>query len=133
MKRLMLAAVPALLITGAMAAPASAATSGALYCQVISDHTGSSGGLRAGFCGPSVADSSYVLDYGVAGGSAPYSWIVPRGHSIIGGCDSNSPFCDITARGTFSDQEVTVLAWSAPTGTVSATASIPAVCGTEFC
>jgi len=130
MKRLMLAAVPAVMIGGALAATATPASAvgGTLFCQVISNHTGSSGGSEPGSCGPSVADSSYVLDYGVAGGSAPYSWSVPGGHTVIGGCNSSSPFCDITARGVTHDQEITV-----SVSGISATAFIPAVCGSEFC
>jgi hypothetical protein len=78
----------------ALTAPASADTGPSLGCQVISDHSGISGGFSTGICGTDVADSSYVIDLGVANGHDFYNWFRP-GLTVLGGCNSTSPFCDL--------------------------------------
>ena len=120
-----------------LAGSASAATSPTLGCQVISNHTGQSGGFRIGRCGTRFADSSYVLDFGVANGHDFYSWSTPRGGPVVGGCNASTPFCDLVVRAKPADQDFTVQvvtndAFGTPV-TLSATASIPAVCGKFFC
>ena len=120
----------------ALTTPASADAGPSLGCQVISNHSGISGGFSTGICGTDVADSSYVIDLGVANGHDFYSWIRP-GLTVLGGCNSTSPFCDLLVHARPADQEfsITVQTDDASGVPVSTTvdAFIPAVCGRFLC
>ena len=121
----------------ALAASASAATEPTLSCQVIGNTTFTSGGVGVGSCGTFHPDSSYVIDLGLANGFTFTSWATPGGTSVVAGCTSGSQFCDLLVHARPADQEFTTwvetddssgnLVW------LSATASIPAVCGKSLC
>jgi alpha-tubulin suppressor-like RCC1 family protein len=107
-----------------------------LECQVITSN-GTSGGTRAGTCGTAQASATYVIDLGVSNGTGSFAWTVPPGTTVVGGCSSAAAFCDVSVRATHSDQSLTTTvvtgnAAGSPV-TLSATAEIPAVCGTELC
>ncbi|MFC4121676.1 hypothetical protein [Nonomuraea zeae] len=134
---LVFALLVALGVTAAATTPAAAATSPALFCQVIGNTTGSGGGAGQGWCGTRFADSSYVLDFGVANGFNFYNWTVPSKYQKVAGCNVSTPFCDIVVKAKAADQSVTVTVTTddvtATAVTVSATAEIPAVCGKFLC
>jgi hypothetical protein len=119
----------ALASSAAIALPAHA-DSASLVCQVIPSRSG----VSAPVCGTFLAASSYVIDNGVAGGPASgYSWSVPSGTRVVGGCNSTSPFCDLSVRAAPRDRSF-VTSVSAPgIGTLSVEADLPAVCGSELC
>lgn len=121
----------------ALTAPASADSGPTLYCQVITNNTFLTGGVGAGSCSTPYADSSYVIDLGVGNGHDSYTWFPPGGLTVVAGCNSSTAFCDLLVHATKSDQNFTTwVVTDDSSGTpvsISATATIPAVCGTELC
>jgi hypothetical protein len=115
------------------AAPASAQSSASLLCQVIPSRSGA----HTGSCGTFLARSNYVVDMGVANGPTDgYSWTVPDGYTVVGGCSSSTPFCDLSARGVPEDQSITTsvqFTQDGVTESLSVTAFIPAFCGLFLC
>ena len=137
MKRMIFTVLAVLGALTAFSAPASAAASPTLACQVIGNTTGSTGGVSTGQCSTFRADSSYVLDFGVRNGFPSYSWTTPPGVSIVAGCNSGTAFCDLVVRSSSVERSytVSVLAFDAD-GVLrftSATATTPEVCGKFLC
>ncbi|MFC4535259.1 hypothetical protein [Sphaerisporangium dianthi] len=112
-----------------LATPASAA-SPSLSCQVIPSSTGPSTGV----CGTFRAASSYVIDNAVQNGPAGgYAWSVPSGTRVVAGCQSTTPFCDLSVRATSVDRDFVTSVAVPGFGVLSVTAVIPAVCGKFLC
>lgn len=139
MRRYIPALVTAALALGApitAAGPASAFGGETLGCQV------SPGGynLNTPNCGTSWPASRYEVSYDVLGGSGTYtySWSavpVPAG-SITAGCTSSTYYCSFTIPETASDRyltETVVISQAGSQATLSATAYIPAGCGSQLC
>ncbi|MGW4640978.1 hypothetical protein ACWEN6_20800 [Sphaerisporangium sp. NPDC004334] len=119
----------ALFAAAVLATPASAA-SASLACQVIPSTSGSSTTV----CGTFRAASSYVIDNAVQGGPASgYDWQVPSGTKVVGGCNSTTPFCDLSVRAAARDREFVTSVGVPGSGTLSVTAVLPAVCGAFLC
>jgi hypothetical protein len=119
----------ALASSAALAVPASAA-SPTLRCQVIPSRSGA----QTGTCGTFTAARSYVIDNALQDGPATgWTWSVPAGTTVVGGCSANSTFCDLSVRAATGDRDfVTTVVFSGG-GTLSVDAFLPAVCGTELC
>lgn len=130
---LLVAAVLASGVPFLAAGPASASSPG-LECEV----TPGPGTFTSPSCSTRIATSSYTLDYLVTGGSGSYtySWTRPAGTTVLAGCTSASPDCEVSITDEGSDIMATatvVLTQGSAQTTVSATARIPAVCGKYFC
>ena len=104
-----------------------------LGCQVIPG----SGYYSAGCWGGS-ASGPVVVDYVVMDETAPstYSWAVPSGYvtKISDGCQSNTNYCQLTVGRGYQEITMSVtLTQSGATATLTATASIEPMCGTQWC
>jgi hypothetical protein len=115
------------------ASPASAFGGETLGCSV------NPGGYGSGTadCGTSVPASSYSVGYNVQGGSGTYtySWTVPGG-IITAGCTSTTSYCAIRVSEVANDRFLTasvVITQGSSHATLSATAYIPAGCGSFLC
>jgi hypothetical protein len=89
-------------------------------------------------CTTSYARSKYTVDYFVSGGSGTYTyaWTPPTGGTIVAGCTSTNPDCELTFEHGSEDSTLkatVVLTQGSTKTTLTATAFIPAVCGTMFC
>ena len=136
MRRYVPALATALLALGTSvmaAGPASAFGGETLGCSI------SPGRAGTGFCSTSSIPSSgyYSVSYNVQGGSGTYtySWTNPGG-TVIFGCTSTSNSCAIRVPAVANDQYLTasvVITQGTSHATLSATAFIPAVCGSYFC
>lgn len=133
----LLAAATLALGTSIVSAGSASAFGGeSLGCQV------SPGGYSPNTpsCGTSWPASSYQVSYNVVGGSGTYtySWSavpVPAG-SITGGCTSTTDYCSFTIPEVRSDRYLTesvVISQAGSQATISATAFIPAGCGSQLC
>lgn len=121
----------------ALTASASAATEPTLSCEVIGNTTFTIGPSGVGSCGTIHADSSYVIDFAVANAAEVDDWIAPRGTTVVAGCTPGYFFCDVVVRAEAADQDFTAYASTLDSSgngvSVSATATIPAVCGKFLC
>jgi hypothetical protein len=88
-------------------------------------------------CGDSWPQSSYSIGYSVAGGSGAYTyaWTVP-GASAHYGCGASDNYCSVTEPEIANDRYYTatvVITQGGYQATLSATAYIPAGCGSQMC
>ncbi|WP_412543890.1 hypothetical protein R8Z50_15780 [Longispora sp. K20-0274] len=128
-----LVASTAMATTPAQAAPAQAPAALAnptMTCQILPSGVPP----RQSTCGTFRAASTYVVDNAVQNGPASgYTWIVPAGIRVVGGCRTDTPFCDLSVRSGLVDQDITTSVVIPGFGTLTANAVIPAVCGRFLC
>ena len=104
-----------------------------LGCQVI---PGS--GYYSSGCWGGAASGPVVVDYVVMDETAPstYSWAVPSVYvsKITAGCASTTNYCQLTVGRGGKDITVSVtLSQDGATATLTATATIEPMCGTQWC
>lgn len=123
----------ALGLTVGMAGPASAAAGDNLACRFTPAPTLT---FTSPVCFNRTPANSYTVAFVVnATGTFTAAWSVPAGYPIIGGCTANATGCTITVSG-IQDQSIPVSVTLTQGGvqeTLSATASVLAVCGKMFC
>lgn len=92
-----------------------------------------------GYCHATIGSSSYRVSFGVQNGSGTYSysWTVTGGANqrVYSGCTATSSTCIVSVSGS-SDQDIqgtVTLTQDGQSETLTATAYIPAWCGTGWC
>ncbi|MGY0232200.1 hypothetical protein [Longispora urticae] len=89
---------------------------------------------RQNTCGTVRASGTYFVKNAVQNGPASgYTWIVPAGVPIGGGCRTDTSFCDLTVRSSNVDQDITTSVIIPGFGSRQVNAVIPAVCGQFLC
>lgn len=113
--------------------PSQAIGGESLGCFV---NNGTPGTYNPGSCTISTARSSYTAHFKVLGGSGTYTYAWTTTSPIVTGCTSTTDYCVISAPAVAGDRDLVVsvtLSQSGLQNTVSATATIPATCGSVLC
>jgi hypothetical protein len=89
-------------------------------------------------CSTTRAVNTYTLDYLVQGGTGTYTyaWTYPEPSTVLAGCTSTNPDCEISVFHGSQDDTYTatvVLTQNGTHTTLTASAFIPAVCPPMFC